>query len=224
MIYHQNEQKKNTLINTNVFEIAKFRMIEQKNTKSNRSNESISGWLFSFELFIYLTLNNKIFPLICFCFPGFCLLFTFNTNFVRLRKNWRQNNTNNFGRIHASAYSIGSSSNGNVTPLAPEWSEWELFDSCDDECALFLNFSPKLVFGKCGFVNFEAAAELVDGSAMGRTNLLGGCDIDANGGDDEDDGNGWCIRTFDLDGCAYKCDGSKFVLMGFVERCGGDAT
>lgn len=77
------------------------------------------------------------------------------------------------------------------------------------------------------------AAELVDGSAVGRTNLPGdveasGCDIDANGGDDdddgeEDDGNGWFIRTFDLDGCAYKCDGSKFGFMGFVERGGGDA-
>lgn len=134
-------------------------------------------------------------------------------------------------RIYASAYSIGSSSNGNVTPLAPEWSEWELFDSCDDECALFLNFSPKLVFGTCGFAfaNIEVAAELVDGSAMGRTILAGGveasgCDLDANGDDedDEDDGNGWFIRTFDLDGCAYKCDGSKFVLMGFVGRGGGD--
>lgn len=132
------------------------------------------------------------------------------------------------GRIYASAYWIGSSCNGNVTPLAPEWSDRELFDSCDDECALFLNFSPKLVFGRCGFANFE----LVDGSAMGRTILLG--DIEATGGDadaandgdddeEEDDGNGWFMRTFDLDGCAYKCDGSKFVLLiGFIESGGGD--
>lgn len=113
-----------------------------------------------------------------------------------------------------------------MTPLAPEWSEWELFDSCDDECALFLNVSPKLVFGKCGFAfaNFIDAAELVDGSAMGRTFLLGdednGCNID-DGDDDDGNGNGWFTRTFDLDGCAYKCDGSKFVWWTFAER-GGD--
>lgn len=62
--------------------------------------------------------------------------------------------------FHASAYSIGSS-NGRVTPLAPEWSEWELFDSCDDECALFLNLSPKLVFGR---LRFAFVAELVEAS------------------------------------------------------------
>lgn len=148
---------------------------------------------------------------------------------------------NDLERIYASAYSIGSSlssSNGNVTPLAPEWSEWELFDSCDDECALFLNVvAPKLVFGRCGFAwaNFEvaatggaAAAELVDGTAACRLTFLpavndNGCNIDDGVDvDDDKDGNGWFVRTFDLDGWAYKCDGSKCVWIGFVERGGGD--
>lgn len=48
MIYHQNEQKKNTLINTNVFEIAKSEW-SNRTTKLNRSNESASGLLFSLE-------------------------------------------------------------------------------------------------------------------------------------------------------------------------------
>lgn len=99
--------------------------------------------------------------------------------------------------VYASAYSIGSS-NGRVMPLAPEWSEWELFDSCDDECVLFLNRSPKkLIFGWWWFANVE----LVDGSAVGRIGF---------------------VRVVDLDGRAYKCDGSKFLIMGFLGR--GDAT
>lgn len=77
-----------------------------------------------------------------------------------------------------------------MAPLAPEWLEFELVDSCDDECALFLNFSPNaLIFGKRLTL---ANAELVDAlTGLGRAAL---------------------------DGCAYKCDGSKFLLMGMLGR------